>query len=295
MNKKKKFTAVLFAFVLFATTGLASVHTTEARELGEFRTDARYAIRASVELPQVTHNFSREAGRGYGRSIRPFRDIQKQYAQPASDTADETAAPTETTDTQTDSVGAEAESNLEQEVGTETIPSVEVVVEETPPVVTEPEVTKPVVTEPVVVSATDESAYLALITSEIHRLTNLERAKAGLATLEYDVALAHIAEAHSEDMATNEYFAHTALDGCTVLCRLERAGYDASAWGENIIWVSRLQLPDAATLAQQFVDSWMESEGHRENILRTTFTHEGVGVVKIGNRVYATADFSQPQ
>ena len=48
---------------------------------------------------------------------------------------------------------------------------------------------------------------------------------------------------------------------------------------------------DPTELANQFMNNWMNSEGHRKNILSTNFSSIGVGVYKIGNKVYATQEF----
>ena len=76
-------------------------------------------------------------------------------------------------------------------------------------------------------------------------------------------------------MATNNYFEHESLDGREVSDRAEAQGYDYRTVGENIAVGQR----DVAEVMQ----GWMDSPGHRENILRTEYTHLGSGV--------ATGDF----
>lgn len=180
--------------------------------------------------------------------------------------------------------------------------------------VSEPSTTQPIVkvadkvtenkVEPVVSSketVNNDSAnapsdeFMMVLSSEIHRLTNVERQRAGVSTLVQDTALAAIAKRHSEDMAQHNYFSHTAPNGCTLTCRLSKAGYKAQAWGENIAWRSSSKLPEAKELAAYFMNQWMNSEGHRHNILSGNFTHEGVGLARIGNKVYVTVDFAKPQ
>jgi uncharacterized protein YkwD len=171
---------------------------------------------------------------------------------------------------------------------------------------TQPEMTPPAenTTEPVVISketVNNDSdnvsldAYMSVLATEIHRLTNVERERARVSSLRYDSSLAAIASGHSEDMALNNYFSHTAEDGCTLTCRINEAGYTASAWGENIAWRSSSQLPEAKDLATFFVDGWMNSDEHRRNMLSSNFTHEGVGLARIGNKVYATVNFAKPR
>ena len=61
------------------------------------------------------------------------------------------------------------------------------------------------------------------------------------------------------------------------------------AWGENIAYIGGVS--DANKLAEQFMTNWMNSSGHRANILSTNFESIGIGVYKSGNRVYATQEF----
>jgi len=136
--------------------------------------------------------------------------------------------------------------------------------------------------------------FMMVLASEIHRLTNIERERAGVPMLGYDIALATIATGHSEDMAVNDYFSHTAEDGCTMTCRFDEAGYTAQSWAENIAWYSSSKLPEAKELAAIFVEMWMDSEGHRHNMLSSKYTREGIGLARSGDRVYATANFANP-
>ncbi|WP_196049123.1 CAP domain-containing protein, partial [Clostridium saudiense] len=66
-------------------------------------------------------------------------------------------------------------------------------------------------------------------------------------------------------------------------------GVTYRAWGENIAYIGGVSDPTA--LANQFMTNWMNSQGHRENILSTNFSSIGVGVYKIGNKVYVTQEF----
>lgn len=140
----------------------------------------------------------------------------------------------------------------------------------------------------------EEPTYTELVALEIHNLTNLTREEAGLPPLEADSALESIAKTHSVYMAENNYFSHTRLDGCDLTCRFDEAGYEASAWGENIAWMSSTVLPAPEELALRIFAGWMNSSGHRANILSGNFTNEGVGVAQIGNKVFATVDFARP-
>jgi len=139
-----------------------------------------------------------------------------------------------------------------------------------------------------------DPTYVEAIALEIHRLTNIEREKMSLPLLMNDLGLEGIAQTHSDHMALNNFFSHTTIDGCDLTCRFEEAGYSASAWGENIAWRSSSVLPSAEDAALAFVISWINSSGHRDNMLSSTFTHEGVGIALVGNKVFATVDFASP-
>ena len=99
---------------------------------------------------------------------------------------------------------------------------------------------------------------------------NAERAKESLDPLTWCPALARSATAHSVDMAANNYFEHESLDGREISDRAKAQGYNYRTVGENIAVGQR----DVA----EVMDGWMNSPGHRENILRPQFTHLGSGV-----------------
>ncbi|NGN66868.1 CAP domain-containing protein [Streptomyces sp. A7024] len=99
-------------------------------------------------------------------------------------------------------------------------------------------------------------------------LVNQERAKAGCQPVKLDPALASLAGGFSEDMANRDFFDHTDPDGDDPWDRAEAAGVD-NLGGENI---ARGQAN-----AQSVMDSWMQSEGHKANILNCDFKTLGVG------------------
>ncbi|GLF98979.1 CAP domain-containing protein [Streptomyces yaizuensis] len=108
---------------------------------------------------------------------------------------------------------------------------------------------------------TAESAVLALV--------NEERAKVGCAPVRFDASLAKLAGDFSTDMAARGFFSHTDPDGDTPWDRAEQAGVK-NLGGENI---ARGQADAAAVM-----NSWMNSEGHRANILNCDYRTLGVGV-----------------
>lgn len=106
---------------------------------------------------------------------------------------------------------------------------------------------------------------------EVLRLVNVERANAGVAPLAWDDGAARAAFAHSSDMAARGYFSHTSPEGADTGDRLVAAQAGSySSWGENIA--------QGQTSPARVMSDWMGSTGHRNNILRATFTHLGVGV-----------------
>ncbi len=149
-------------------------------------------------------------------------------------------------------------------------------------------------TPPEITPKIGNATFFETLRAEIHRRTNQERAKVGLEPLVYDQRLARIALGHSSDMQTKGYLDHVSPSGCDVTCRVERAGYDARMWGENIIWIEATTLPEVHELAQSFMESWMNSGGHRKNILTEGYTHQGIGIVRDGGVVHVTVNFAQP-
>jgi uncharacterized protein YkwD len=108
------------------------------------------------------------------------------------------------------------------------------------------------------------------VEEQILALVNAERADEGCAALVADEDLAAVARAHSADMRDRDYFGHVDRAGLDSFDRTEAAGVDARA--ENIA----MGQPDAEAL----MDSWMDSSGHRANILDCSLTSLGVGVAE---------------
>ncbi|MFS8201557.1 CAP domain-containing protein [Streptomyces sp. CWNU-52B] len=110
---------------------------------------------------------------------------------------------------------------------------------------------------------------LARTAAEVVALTNAERAAAGLAPLAEDPLLTRAAQAHSADMVARAFYSHTAPDGSEPWHRAAAAGSTRRTIGENIACGQRS--------AAEVVQGWMDSPGHRANILKPAFTHIGVG------------------
>ncbi|GLW70874.1 hypothetical protein Kpho02_31730 [Kitasatospora phosalacinea] len=133
-------------------------------------------------------------------------------------------------------------------------------------------------------SAQQRSADLA---QQVLELVNSERAKAGCGPVAANAKLATAALRHSEDMAARNFFDHTNPDGAGPQQRIDAVGYAWSGWGENI---ARGQKDAAAVM-----DSWMNSSGHRANILNCKFTELGVGVHLGSGGPWWTQDFGTPR
>lgn len=106
---------------------------------------------------------------------------------------------------------------------------------------------------------------------------NAERGRYGLRPLQLNKRLSSAARFHARDMVRRDYFGHDTLGGGTFVDRIRRSGYlhGARSWtvGENIAWGTReLSTPGAVT------EAWMNSAGHRANILNGVFREVGIGV-----------------
>lgn len=137
-----------------------------------------------------------------------------------------------------------------------------------------------------------DEASLPDLANEVVQLTNAERAKAGLAPLTVHPLLVQAADAHAQDQRNVPcevgFFSHTGTDGSRPLDRIQRTGIDISRWAENIACAYRS--PSAV------VRGWMNSPGHRANMLDPFLTHIGVAVAEssTGQRVWVQ-DFGTPR
>lgn len=108
--------------------------------------------------------------------------------------------------------------------------------------------------------------------NEVIRLTNLERTKRGLPALKANWQLSRCARYKSQDMINKNYFAHQSPTYGSPFDMIESFGISMAAGGENIAMGQRTP--------QEVVTAWMNSPGHRSNILSTAYTQIGVGVAK---------------
>ncbi|WP_339166269.1 CAP domain-containing protein [Paenibacillus sp. FSL R5-0341] len=105
--------------------------------------------------------------------------------------------------------------------------------------------------------------------TQVVKLVNAERAKSGLSALTSDALLDKVAVAKVKDMSNNNYFDHQSPTYGSPFDMMKQFGVTYSYAGENIA--------KGQKTPQEVVTAWMNSEGHRANILSKNFTHIGVG------------------
>ena len=131
--------------------------------------------------------------------------------------------------------------------------------EETPPAEEAPPQEEP--------DAPEESGGVQEAAEAVTSLVNAARQDAGLSELELDADLCAAAQARAQEIAQS--FSHTRPDGSSCFTILEEFGISYRAAGENIAMGQRTP--------EEVMDGWMNSSGHRANILNGTFTSIGVG------------------
>ncbi len=104
---------------------------------------------------------------------------------------------------------------------------------------------------------------------EVWQITNQVRAKHGLRPLQFNHQLHAAAQNHSNDMARNRFMNHKGSNGSTMSERVKVVGYSYSYLAENVAWGQRIP--------EEVVRSWMNSSGHRKNILNPNLTEIGIG------------------
>lgn len=120
-----------------------------------------------------------------------------------------------------------------------------------------------------------EGAPLRTLEQEVIRLINQERAKQGLPALTENWELSRVARYKSQDMIDKGYFAHQSPTYGSPFDMMESFGLKFSAAAENIAYGQRT--------AAEVVKAWMNSPGHRANILSRSYRYTGVGAAKKAN------------
>ncbi|WP_110943531.1 CAP domain-containing protein [Virgibacillus senegalensis] len=130
---------------------------------------------------------------------------------------------------------------------------------------------------------TNNNADIGNIQQEVIRLTNVERRNNGLSELKADADLTEVAQEKSTDMSENNYFSHTSPTYGSPFDMMQQFGIEYRSAAENIA--------SGQQSAEAVVQAWMDSPGHRKNILNENLTHIGVGFDSNGN--YWTQMFIQ--
>ncbi|MCF7915426.1 MAG: CAP domain-containing protein [Spirochaetaceae bacterium] len=167
-------------------------------------------------------------------------------------------------------------------------------IQRTAPQETQPEKTPSTVVE---TQAPALKSELAAAEQEILRLVNQQRDEHNLPRLYLSTELSQVARDHSTDMAKRNFYSHIDPQGTTPHQRITRKmgdRYYLEGTAENIAYSERSD--GFSSLSQQqigrdFMHGWMNSPGHRANILREGMTHIGIGLHQQGNRIYATQKF----
>ncbi|MFE8695839.1 CAP domain-containing protein [Cytobacillus sp. FJAT-53684] len=123
--------------------------------------------------------------------------------------------------------------------------------------------------------STSASSAVSAYEQKVLELTNQERAKNGVPALQLDVELSKVARTKSADMKAKGYFDHNSPTYGSPFDMMKQFGITYKSAGENIAMGQRSP--------EEVVTAWMNSEGHRKNILNASYTHLGVGHVADGN------------
>lgn len=129
------------------------------------------------------------------------------------------------------------------------------------------------------------------IAANVLAMLNDERASANLAPLQSNPDLVASAHSHNLAMAQADTMSHQLPGEPDLGTRITAAGYSWQACGENIGYTTSLTVSGARSIEQSMFDETPPNDGHRLNILSTTFVDVGVDVVISGGRLWLTQDF----
>ena len=123
---------------------------------------------------------------------------------------------------------------------------------------------------------------------EVLRRTNQVRLERGLRPLQWDALAYKAATAHAQDMLRRNFFAHQNPEGLGAAERMRAAGVWEVVVGENLASFEGYSDPE---IPQRALAGWMNSPGHRANLLEPEFTHLGVALLRQGRRVMVVQNF----
>lgn len=137
-------------------------------------------------------------------------------------------------------------------------------------------------------SVVPESPSLDPLLTRVLELTNIERAKVGLAPLRVDDQLNEAAQFHSDDQARRNTLTHYGPNGESPGDRIAATGYQFRMWAENAAM--------GYSSAESVMNGWMNSSGHRANILRAGVSEIGLGLAYTPSGIpYWTQVFAEPR
>ncbi len=122
----------------------------------------------------------------------------------------------------------------------------------------------------------NDSEFRTAYEDEVIRLVNMERQKYGLPSLQKDAGAVKVAHIRAKEIV--QVFSHTRPDGTSCFTAAAESGVSYSTAGENIAY--------GYADPEKVVEGWMNSEGHRKNILSSSFNKIGVGCYAVGNTLY---------
>jgi uncharacterized YkwD family protein/spore coat assembly protein SafA len=147
-----------------------------------------------------------------------------------------------------------------------------------------PQITNPSMIIPGQVLKVPDLSDIKALENAVAVIVNQERARVGLSPLRYNWQLARVARYKSEDMEAKNYFSHTSPTYGSPFTMMKNFGINYMSAGENIA----MGQPTPSSV----MTAWMNSSGHRANILNTSFTEIGVGVAKNqSGTIYWTQQF----
>ena len=256
----KRFLTTFFALTLFSTVGVLGGSSSEINQK-----DPLGNILTINGVPLNKINWGTNQGNNNQNNITTEKttetttqvEIQKPTEKPTETTTQNIERPTETTTHITTERPTETTTHITTERPTET---------------TTQNTEKP-----------NNNGSMLSIETEVVRLVNVERSKAGLPALQIDQEVSKVARLKSEDMANKNYFNHTSPTYGSPFEMLKKFNITYKTAGENIA--------KGQKTAEAVVNAWMNSEGHRKNILSSSFTHIGVGYATKGSTPYWTQMF----
>lgn len=131
-----------------------------------------------------------------------------------------------------------------------------------------------------------QSSEIGQMEEQVRQRINEIRQQQGLTPLQANQKLANVARQYSQQMAKENFFSHTSPAGQSLVQRIKSAKINYTLVGENLFKCTNIPQPVPAA-----VEGWMNSPGHRKNILRPQYRETGIGVWRDGNTYYFTQLF----